>query len=74
MIPLITWAGYSIGRKVLGDQYPALGWESFKHFSWKDFSEFFYVLTIGSTILGVLLSVLFYFVTLWLFQRREKSV
>lgn len=65
-IPFITWAGYSLGRKILGSaSYPPLDWDYFRYFSWEIFFNFFYVLVAGSLILGIVLSVLFYFLTLW---------
>lgn len=71
-IPFITWAGYSIGRNILGGaSYPALSWTDFKHFSYETFFNFFYALMLGSLILGIGLSVLFYFLTLWFFKRRK---
>ena len=72
-IPFITWAGYSIGRKILGGAYPALHWSDFKHFSYATFFDFFYALLVGSFILGTALSVLFYSLTLWYFKRRRAK-
>jgi len=72
-IPFITWAGYSIGRKVLvSASYPPLRWDDFRHFSYDTFFNFFYALMVGSLILGIALSILFYFSTLWFFNRRKK--
>ena len=72
-IPFITWAGYSIGRKMLGSEpYPLLGWENFSHFSYATFFDFFYALIVGSLILGIILSVLIYFLTLWFFNKRKR--
>ncbi|MFH1061985.1 MAG: DUF2062 domain-containing protein [Candidatus Omnitrophota bacterium] len=73
-IPFITWAGYSIGRKMLGSTYPALGWDEFRHFSINTISQFFYVLLLGSFILGIIVSGLFYFLTLWVLSRRETGI
>ena len=71
-IPFITWAGYSLGRVMLGSNaYPALGWEDFKHFSYNDFFNFFYALLAGSLILGIALSALTYYLTLWYLKRRR---
>ena len=74
-IPFITWAGYSIGRKLLASAaYPPLGWDDFRHFSYDTFFNFFYALIVGSLILGIALSVLFYFLTLWFFKRRKAAI
>lgn len=70
-IPFITWAAYSIARKILGTAYPPLSWDAFRHFSYDSFFQFFYALLVGSFILGIALSGLFYFLTLWFFKRRK---
>jgi uncharacterized protein (DUF2062 family)/putative flippase GtrA len=73
-IPFITWAGYSIGRKILASAaYPPLGWDAFRHFSYDVFFNFFYALIVGSLVLGIALGFLFYFLTLWVFKRREVA-
>ena len=69
-IPFITWAGYGIGRRVLGGAYPSLSWDYFKQFSFENFAEFFLVLSVGSLILGLILSVVFYYSVLAIFKRR----
>lgn len=73
-IPLITWAGYSIGRKMLGSAYPPLHWDDFRHYSYADYSNFIYALLVGSFILGTVLSVLFYFLTLWFLKRQKAGI
>jgi uncharacterized protein (DUF2062 family) len=55
-LPFITWGGYSIGRFILGGDYPVLGWQAFKNFnlkSLKGFMHFYYPLFVGSVILGL---------------------
>lgn len=69
-IPFITWAGYSIGRKILKSDQPVLSWDDFRHFSIDTFLNFFYELTVGSFVLGIILSVIFYFITLFVFKRK----
>jgi len=71
--PFITWGGYNIGRLVLGDHYPALQWQTFKIFSYKTLLHFYYPLFIGSVILGVLLAVVFYFMTFQFVIKWQKS-
>ena len=73
-IPFITWAGYSIGRRLLGSAYPPLGWDAFRDISSETIYRFIYALSVGSLVLGVVLSGLFYFVTLWIFQNRKTGV
>lgn len=73
-VPLITWAGYSIGRLILGSQYPALSLGTFKGITFKGMLDFYYPLFIGSFILGLLLATMSYFVTLWVMKKRRKSI
>jgi hypothetical protein len=70
-IPFITWAGYSIGRIMLGSSYLPLGWEYFRHFSYSIFFHFFYALLAGSLALGIAVSTAVYFVILYLLKRRK---
>ena len=73
-IPFITWAGYRIGRQMLGSAYPPLGWDYFKNFSYGDFFHFFYALMAGSLVLGAVLSALIYFLTVWFVKNRRARV
>ncbi len=70
-LPFITWAGYSIGRFMLGGNYPPLHWPVFKHFHYKDFLHLYFPLFIGSIVLGLGLAVLFYFLTLLFITKRN---
>jgi len=73
-VPFITWAGYSLGRKILGSaSYPPLAWENFRHFSYETFFNFFYALMVGSLILGIVSSVVFYFLIFWFLKRRKGT-
>jgi uncharacterized protein (DUF2062 family) len=72
-LPFITWAGYSIGRLVLGDKYPPLNLSSFKGVTFKKMLDLYYPLFIGSFILGILLATMFYFLTLWFIEKRQRS-
>ena len=71
--PFITWGGYNLGRLVLGGNYPALHWETFKHFSYKTILNFYYPLFIGSLIMGLALAVVFYFIVFWFMTLRKQS-
>jgi len=71
--PFITWAGYNLGRFILGNSYPLLHWPTFKHFNYKQILQLYFPLFIGSVILGLMLAVFFYFVTLWFIIARRKS-
>lgn len=71
--PFITWAGYTIGRLILGDIYPPLQWSTFKHFNYKQLLHLYFPLFIGSIVLGLILALLFYFATLWFIIARKKT-
>lgn len=71
--PFITWAGYSIGRLLINNDYPLLQWQIFKHFSYKTLLGLYYPLFIGSVVLGLALAVIFYCLTFWFCAMRKKS-
>lgn len=58
---------------MLGNAYPAFGWEEFRHFSYETFFHFFYALLVGSLALGIVVSVAVYFVILYLLKRRKRE-
>ncbi len=72
-MPLITWAGYSIGRFMLGEKYPDFNWQAFRHFSYKEMLNFYWPLLIGSIVLGIVCGTIFYFLTLWFLDRRAQK-
>ena len=72
-LPFITWAGYSLGRLILGDKYPPLNLSFFQGITLKKMMDFYYPLFVGSFILGILLATTSYFLTLWFMKRRQKS-
>lgn len=72
--PFISWAGYSIGKFVLGDQYPGLHWSMLRNITYSDIKHLLYPLFLGSTLLGIVCMVLVYFLILHLvnkFRGRE---
>ena len=71
--PFITWCGYNLGRQVIGNNYPPLQWQTFKFFSYKTILNFYYPLFIGSLIMGLILAVMFYFITFWFVMMRENK-
>ncbi len=71
--PFISWAGYEIGRVILGHKYPAIKWTALKHFRYGDVKEILFPLFLGSFILGLILAVCFYFITLVLVKRFKKA-
>jgi len=72
-LPFITWGGYNIGTKVLGNNYPPLQWQTFKHFSYKTILDFYYPLFIGSLIMGLILASIFYLITFWFAEMLKKK-
>ena len=74
--PFITWTGYDIGRLVLQNNYPPLSWIYFKQFSFQRIFEFYWPLFLGSVVLGIILAVIFYFVTFFLIKmwRRKRRI
>ncbi len=64
-VPFIAWAGYSIGRCMLGERYPAVRWEALRHVSWRDIAVFYYPLFLGSVVLGIACAIVFYYITLF---------
>ena len=63
-LPFITWTGYDIGRSILRNNYPPLSWHFFENITFKKVADFYLPLFIGSVILGLILAVIFYFITL----------
>jgi len=72
--PFVTWGGYNLGRLILGNNYPPLQWQTFKHFSYKTILNFYYPLFIGSLIMALALAVVFYFIAFWFMQIRKKKL
>jgi len=72
-VPFITWIGYSIGRFLLGKDYPAFKISDFQHFNLKNFMNFYYPLFVGSIIEGLICGVILYFLTLRFMKIREAN-
>lgn len=70
-LPFITWIGYSIGKYILGKEYPSLHLADFRHWDPKKFMHFYHPLFIGSAIEGVGCAIILYFLTRWFIQRRR---
>jgi uncharacterized protein len=70
--PFITWGAYNIGRKLVGNNYPPLQWQTFKYFSYKTILHFYYPLFLGSMILGLVLAAAFYSITFWFVMMRKR--
>jgi hypothetical protein len=68
-VPLITWAGYEIGRRILGGNLEALNWTVFKNITLGKVYLYYQPLFLGSVILGLACSVIFYFLVSFLARR-----
>lgn len=62
-VPFITWAGYEIGRFILGNRYPPLVWVDFKTFNLGKLAKLYLPLFLGSVVLGLICAIAFYFLT-----------
>jgi uncharacterized protein (DUF2062 family) len=71
-LPFITWAGYEIGRAILGGKFPPLGWLDFKNITLEKIASLYPALFLGSFILGISCAIIFYFLT-FLLVRKLKS-
>lgn len=72
--PFISWAGYTLGRAILGDpQYPALKWAMFKNLNMHDITFLYYPFFLGSMILGLILSFMFFFLVFFFIKRMRRS-
>jgi uncharacterized protein (DUF2062 family) len=70
-LPLITWAGYSIGKVILGKNYPTLRLTDIRHLTKETIIQFYYPLFIGSVIEGLILAVIFYFIALYVAKKLK---
>ncbi len=71
-LPFITWAGYEIGRFILGNKLPPLRWEDFKGITFQKILDFYPPLFLGSLILGFTCAVIFYFITFFIIKNINK--
>lgn len=71
-VPFITWAGYEIGKSIIGKELPALSWTFFRHITWQKVLEIYPALFVGSVILGLICSALIYLLT-YLIVRAVKA-
>ncbi|MFH0763010.1 MAG: DUF2062 domain-containing protein [Candidatus Omnitrophota bacterium] len=72
-LPLITWAGYSIGRLLLNGGYPVMNWQMFKSFNRHNIFSFYYPLFVGSVVLGLACAMAFYFITLSFLKWKRRD-
>jgi uncharacterized protein (TIGR03546 family) len=69
--PFITWAGYSIGRWMLGAAYPPIHWAMFRHMDMNGLMKFYVPLFLGSLVLGFFAAVVLYGLTRWFVTARR---
>jgi len=72
-IPLITCAGYNIGRMLLRNKLPSLKWQVLKNITYKDILGFYSTLFLGSIVLGLICAVVFYYSVLFFITRIKKT-
>jgi len=76
-VPFITWAGYEIGRLMLGNTLPPLRWIDFKGITFNKILHFYPPLLLGSLVLAFVCAALFYFITFFIVkvlrERREHA-
>jgi uncharacterized protein (TIGR03546 family) len=69
--PFISWAGYEIGRLILGSNYPAISWSMLKKFTYQSIADILYPLFLGSFVLGLIASVISYFLILLIIRKTR---
>lgn len=67
--PFISWAGYSIGRLILGAEYSDIHPSALKNITYADISHILYPLFLGSLILGLISSILIYLIALKIIEK-----
>ena len=67
-VPAITWAGYEVGRHVLGGNFEPLSWSVFKNITLQKISSYYKPLFIGSLILGLVCELIFYILTFFVIK------
>jgi uncharacterized protein (DUF2062 family) len=72
--PLITWAGYTIGRFFLGPAYPPLDREVFRRFDFHKLLHMYVPLLSGSLVLGAVLGLVAYFAVLVIMKGWKKGM
>ncbi|HQP91218.1 MAG TPA: DUF2062 domain-containing protein [Candidatus Omnitrophota bacterium] len=70
-LPFITWGGYEIGRLILPKEYPPLNWHFFSKITLQNIAELYLPLFVGSIILGLILSVIFFIISLEVVTRYK---
>ncbi len=74
IMPLITWAGYGIGRAMLGGDYPALDLTVLRNIHYRDIPRLYLPLFLGSIVLGIACAVVFFFLTYVLVRKiRDRK-
>ena len=71
-LPFITWTSYDIGRFFLKGDYPPLTWSDFTNVTFKKIFNFYPPLFLGSVILGLICSVIFYFLIYFVVKKLQE--
>jgi len=72
-VPFITWAGYSIGNFLLGENSPTLDWAKIRSLNFQALKDLYYPLFLGSVVLGVISAIIFYYIVYWFLKVRTKK-
>ncbi len=72
-LPFITWGSYSIGRVILGRKTPPLEWGNLKNLKYQDIPSIYIPLFVGSIIMAIICSALFYFITLHFIEKKRSK-
>lgn len=68
-VPLITWAGYEIGRCILNGKFEPLSWSVFKNITFQKICSYYQPLFLGSVVLGIICAVIFYSLAFFIAKR-----
>lgn len=71
-LPFITWAGYEIGRLILGGAFQPLTWKDFMNITLKKVLAYYKPLFLGSVILGIICAVIFYLITFFVVKILQE--
>lgn len=71
-VPFITWAGYEIGRFLLGNKFSPLTRTDFKNLTWQKIWSLYPPLFAGSVVLGAVCAIIFYFLVFFFVKRFKE--
>lgn len=72
-LPFITWAGYEVGKFIFKGQIDALKWSDFKNINLEMILHHYRPLFFGSLILGIICSIVSYFLTYFIVGKIKQK-